>query len=543
MGHSMASKFPSLADWDWQLPEFLNIGVACTHRLVEMGLADKLAMIVEDDDLGTTKYTYQQLDDASSRFANILLAHQVNAGDRVLIRLPNSLNYPTAFFGAMKMGAISVPTSTLLAASEVSYLADDSQANVLIADKSMWSELEATITQNSQIKLVLLAGAGEMPSSTSPILQLLDLQKLLDSTTAIEEFAKTKPEDPAYLVYTSGTTGYPKGVLHGHRSLIGRQPASEFWFDFAEDDRILHSGKFNWTYVLGSALMDPLYRGKTVIVHEGKNDPTLWPKLIKQHNCTILIGVPTIYRQIIQKTEFKGSDLPSLRHCMSAGEHLSDEMLEAWRERFGMDVYEAIGMSEISYYISQNVNKPIRPGAAGFPQPGHDVRLLDDELNEVDVDEEGMICIPESDPGLFLKYWQKPEETEEAKHHGWFFTGDFARRDSEGYIWFLGRRDDIINSFGYRVSPHEIERVMKTHPAIADCVAIGENVGKDKTLVSLCVILLNDQQATEEQLIEFGSNHLAKYKAPKIVHFMEQFPRTKNGKVIRKTLVKEFSKE
>ena len=539
----MTNKFPSLADWDWQLPDYLNIGVACTHRLLGMGMADKLAMIVEDDIEGTSQYTYQQLDDASSRFAKILLEHGILPSDRVLIRLPNSLYYPTAFFGAMKMGAISVPTSTLLAASEVSYLADDSMANVLVTDKSMWQELEATIEKNSQIKLVLLTGTGELPVANSKNVQLLDLQQLLQQTPPLQDFAKTKPEDPAYLVYTSGTTGYPKGVLHGHRSLIGRQPASEFWFDFEQDDRILHSGKFNWTYVLGSALMDPLYRGKTVIVHEGKNDPTLWPKLIKQHNCTIFIGVPTIYRQIIQKTDFKGSDLPSLRHCMSAGEHLSDEMLEAWRERFGMDVYEAIGMSEISYYISQNVNKPIRPGAAGFPQPGHDVRLLDEDLNEVGVDEEGMICIPQSDPGLFLEYWHKPDETKQAKHDGWFFTGDFARRDSEGYIWFLGRRDDIINTFGYRVSPHEIERVMKTHPAIADCVAIGEDVDKDKTLVSLCVILLEGQQATTEQLLEFGKNNLAKYKAPKIVHFMEQFPRTKNGKVIRKTLVKEFSKE
>ncbi len=539
----MSTKFPSLATWDWQLPETLNIGVACTNRLVEQGKGDQLAMIVEDDDLGTTQYSYQQLADASSRFAGILVEHQIQSGDRVLIRLPNSLNYPTAFFGTMKMGAIAVPTSTLLAASEVEYLASDSGAKVLITDKSMWSELEEAIVNSEHLRLVLLAGSGEMPESHSDKVKILDLQQLLKTTQAITEFAQTSPQDPAYLVYTSGTTGYPKGVLHGHRSLIGRLPASEFWFDFSAEDRILHSGKFNWTYVLGSALMDPLYQGKTVIVHEGKNDANLWPRLIKQHNCTIFIGVPTIYRQIIQKTDFKGKDLPSLRHCMSAGEHLSDEMLESWRERFGMDVYEAIGMSELSYYISQNINKPIRPGAAGFPQPGHDVHLLDDDLNEVDVDEEGMICIPESDPGLFLKYWQKPEETAEARHSGWFFTGDYAKRDAQGYIWFLGRKDDIINTFGYRVSPHEIERVMKTHPAVADCVAIGEEVGKDKTLVSLCVILLEGKNASEEALIEFGSNNLARYKAPKLVHIMQQFPRTKNGKVIRKTLVKEFSKE
>ncbi len=539
----MSNKFPPLAEWHWDIPEYLNIGVACTNRLLELGKAEQLAMIVEDDALGTSQYNYQQLTDASSRFANILVQHKIASGDRVLIRLANSLNYPTAFFGAMKMGAIAVPTSTLLAASEVEYLANDSSAKVLVTDKSMWPELEQAILSSEQLTLVLLAGEGEMPTVASEKLQLLDLQALLNIAESLQQFANTKANDPAYLVYTSGTTGFPKGVLHGHRSLIGRQPASQFWFDFAEDDRILHSGKFNWTYVLGSALMDPLYQGKTVIVHEGKNDANLWPRLIKQHQCTIFIGVPTIYRQIIQKTNFSGEDLPSLRHCMSAGEHLSDEMLSSWRKRFGMDVYEAIGMSEISYYISQNINKPIRPGAAGFPQPGHDVQLLDDDLNQVDIDEEGMICIPDTDPGLFLRYWQKPEETAEARHDGWFFTGDFARRDADGYIWFLGRRDDIINTFGYRVSPHEIERVMKTHPAVADCVAIGEDVGKGKTVVSLCVIPHQVQKVTQQQLLDFGSQHLAQYKAPKIVHIMQQFPRTKNGKVIRKTLVKEFAKE
>ena len=147
-----------------------------------------------------------------------------------------------------------------------------------------------------------------------------------------------------------------------------------------------------------------------------------------------------------------------------------------------------------------------------------------------------MICIPDSDPGLFLKYWNLEEETREARHDGWFFTGDYARRDAEGYIWFLGRRDDIINTFGYRVSPHEIERVMKTHPAVADCVALGETIGKDKTLVSLCVIPFADVAVSEEDLLTFASENLAKYKAPKKIYFMDNFPRTKNGKVIRKQL-------
>jgi len=493
-------------------------------------------MIVEDDTVGTSSATFAELADASSRFAQLLRRLDVGLGERVLIRLPNSLAYPVAFLGAMKRGAIAVPTSTLLVAEEVRYLAKDSGAAVLVTHKAMWPDLAPALADVDGLRHVILAGAGPLPAQSAGICALHDLDAELAAIDDVEPPHATRADDPAYLVYTSGTTGHPKGVLHAHRAMIGRRPAASHWFDFQPGDRIMHSGKFNWTYVLGSGLMDPLYNGLTVIVHEGRNDATLWPTLIARHGCTVFIGVPTIYRQIIQKTAFTKQDLPTLRHCMSAGEHLSDEMLAAWRERFGMDVYEAIGMSEISYYLSQNKFHPIRPGSAGFPQPGHDVHLLDEDLQEVPAGEEGVICIRDDDPGLFLRYWNLPEETAKHRHDGWFLTGDYARRDAEGYFWFIGRRDDIINTFGYRVSPHEVERVMKTHPDVADCVAIGEDIDKDKTLVAACVVLHPGATATEADLLAFGEQHLAGYKRPKRIHLMTDYPRTKNGKVIRSQL-------
>jgi acyl-coenzyme A synthetase/AMP-(fatty) acid ligase len=194
-------------------------------------------------------------------------------------------------------------------------------------------------------------------------------------------------------------------------------------------------------------------------------------------------------------------------------------------------------MSECSYYLSENKHRPIRPGSAGFPQPGHGVRLLNPEtLQEVPAGEEGMICIPADDPGLFLRYWNLPEETAKVLKGGWFLTGDYARFDADGYIWFLGRKDDIINSFGYRVSPHEIERVMKTHPDIADCAATGEDLAADKVLVVAYVVLHPGAGASADDLAAFGRDHLAAYKAPKIVYLVPDFPRTKNGKIIRKQL-------
>ncbi len=537
----MHKAFKPFETWEWKIPEFFNIGAACADRHVNTDLADSLAMIVEDDALGTDTITFAALSQKTNQFAQLLRNLQLSKGDRVLVRLPNSLAYPIAFLGTMKMGAIAVPTSTLLTAEEVAYLAKDSGASVLVTDAAAWQAMSAEIKQNlihtPNLKHILVTQTEQVEADD--VLNVLHLETALAAITECEPVAATLAEDPAYLVYTSGTTGYPKGVLHAHRAILGRQPAAKYWFNYAEDsqDRIMHSGKFNWTYVLGSGLMDPLYLGKTVIVHEGKNDAQKWLDLIQKHAATIFIGVPTIYRQILQKTSANKADLPSIRHFMSAGEHLSDEVLSQWKARFDLDIYEAVGMSEFSYYLSQSIYRPIRAGSAGFAQPGHNIKLLDpDTLAEVPIGEEGMISIPLSDPGVFLRYWNLDTETEKYKHDGYFFTGDYAKYDEDGYIWFLGRKDDIIKSFGYRVSPYEIERVYKGHPDVADCAAIGEELEKDKVLVACYVILKPNAEATPNDLIDFGKAHLAAYKVPKVVYFANDFPRTKNGKILRKEI-------
>lgn len=534
-------KLNEYPQFEINVPEFLNIGVACTSAHLNTNKENATAMIIEDSDLGTSEITYKQLSEKSDRFANFLNDIGLDVRDRVLICLKNSLAYPTAFFGAIKAGIIAVPTSTLLSGSEVKYLATDSQAKAIVLSASMYDNLLPYLENVDDLKHIIISGVESTQGLREPKgMHIYALEDVLNKANALPKHYNSKSGEPAYLVYTSGTTGFPKGVLHSHRSLVGREPASEFWFDFKENDRIMHSGKFNWTYVLGSALMDPLYKGHTVIAYEGQNDAKTWIELIQKHQCTIFIGVPTIYRQIIQKTDFGIEDCPSLRHCMSAGEHLSSEMVGLWQERFKQDIFEAIGMSEFSYYISHSKYRPIRPGSAGFVQPGHTVKLLNPEtLEEVGVEEEGMICIGIDDPGLFLEYWNLEEDTAKVKRNGYFFTGDYAKKDEEGYIWFLGRKDDIINTFGYRVSPHEIERVIKTHPKVADCVALGLDVDANKTIVAIAV--LPDGEITPEDemdILKYGQEHLAKYKAPKQIHVMQEYPKTKNGKVLRKDLIK-----
>jgi acetyl-CoA synthetase len=278
-------KFEKFPDWQWIVPKHFNIGAACTDKHLNTTAAKTIAMIVEDDVHGTSQITFEQLAKRTDKFAQLLRNLNVGAGDRVLIRLPNNLDYPTAFLGAMKRGAISVPTSTLLTAEEVAYLARDSGAAVLVTDKAAWPSLQDQLSGLPNLKHVLLSGSGEVVSHVT--LNVCDLETQLSAIETCMPTHLTAADDHAYLVYTSGTTGYPKGVLHAHRALIGREPASKYWFNFDANsqDRIMHSGKFNWTYVLGSGLMDPLYLGKTVIVHEGKNDADLSPNhtKIKSH--------------------------------------------------------------------------------------------------------------------------------------------------------------------------------------------------------------------------------------------------------------------
>lgn len=557
----------------YQIPEVFNIGHACTSMASQLRNGSETAVIVENEVSGTASISFRQLNLDSNRFAHGLTVLWKNRSDqcsavaspecepeaklgnestgpRVLLWLPNCLEFPIAFLGTLKQGAVAVPVSTLLASDELIYMLADSGAFLLVTTPVLLQRLE--LRKVPVGTTILLVGGGErsgQPHSinTSEGIETQSFDDFLESGDEQELPVTTRANDPAYLVYTSGTTGYPKGVLHAHRALLGRLPASQYWFNYqAGSDRILHSGKFNWTYVLGTALMDPLYLGKSVVVYEGAANAKTWPTLIAKHECTIFIGVPTLYRQILQKTQTIGEQVPSLRHCMCAGEHLSDEVLDGWEKRFQLKIYEAIGMSECSYYLSQHVAKPVRPGSAGFPQPGHHVALLDEKFCPVADEEEGMLCIGLNDPGLFLRYWGQPEETSKSKRGDYFLTGDYARRDADGYYWFLGRKDDIINSFGYRVSPMEIERVMKTHPLVLDCVALEESVGPDKNIVGVCIILVDSAQDERSenmktQLLDFAKSHLAAYKVPKSVHFMTDFPRTANGKVIRSRLKKSIS--
>lgn len=533
---------PRFPAWSWDIPDYFNLAVACTDAHATGLRSNAPAVIVDDDERGVSVSTFAELAESTSRFAQLLRELEVPAGGRILLRMPNCPEYSVAFLGAMKRGAVPVPTSFQLTADELRYLLADCGATLLVTDVASWNELRAELRELPFLRHVLVTGAGEPAPSATP--SVTRLAPALASLSRWDPPHPTRAEDPAYLVYTSGTTGFPKGVLHAHRVLLGKQPASEYWFSFREEpERVLHSGKYNWTYVLGTGLMDPLYRGHTTIVHEGRQDGLVWPEILARHAATTFIGVPTLYRHILQYTSAGREDVPSLRHCMSAGEHLSREVLHGWRRRFGLEIYEGLGMTECSYYLCQSPRAEVRPGSAGFIQPGHGVALLDPATwKPVPVGSEGMLCIPRHDPALMLGYWNRPDETVACHHGDWFLTGDYARLDEDGYVWFLGRRDDQIKSFGYRVSPLEVDRVLKDHPDVLEAATVGEASGADKVLITAYVILRVGSTCSADDVLRHARQHLANYKAPKVVYLVEDLPRTRNGKVLRRALRPEMAR-
>ena len=544
--------------WAWDIPEFFNIGEACTQRGHDPQCKNRIALTVDCGDRRVREISYQQLEKSARCFAGAVTGLGLCRQQRLMIRLPNSLEYPIAFMGTLLVGGIAVPASTLLTAEEVAYLGKDAGVSILLITGQDLLVLQGVIETLPDLRHIILVddpGAADVVSSSveddrfekrlinqkGETVAVHPWKDLLQNADYQENYCRTRADDPAYLVYTSGTSGYPKGVLHAHRALLGRQPSSDYWFDFSGNDRILHSGKLNWTYALGTAMMDPFYRGKSVVLYEGPPGPGIWPELIAKHKCTIFIGVPTVYRQILQRTDFVARELPSLRYCMCAGEHLSDEILSLWQQRFGQAIYEAVGMSEFSYYLSHHTSRPLKPGSAGLPQPGHKLALLDRDMKPVTDDTEGMLCIPLNDPGLFIQYWGLLYETAACRRDGYFLTGDYARRDVDGYYWFLGRKDDIINCSGYRISPIEIERVLKAIPGVADCVVVDERLASDKNIVTACIIQDQANLLEADAVIAYAAEHLASYKVPRKVRFMASFPRTSNGKVLRRAVKVGFS--
>ncbi|WP_454916015.1 acyl-CoA synthetase [Xanthobacter sediminis] len=463
-------------------------------------------------------WTYAAMAEAVARTAGGFSAYGLVRGERVLLRVGNTSAFPILFFGAIAAGLAPIPTSTMLTGREVDLILADSGARLVVGD-----------------------GSGAMPSDPGAAVVLGPAEIAALGAASPLDFADTEPDDLAFLVYTSGTSGRPKGVAHAQRVVLGRQPMREGWLGLSASDRLFHAGAFNWTYTLGTGLMDPWSVGATSIVHLGERPPEAWPDLLEATGATLFAAVPGLYRRILKYAAVTPGRFPALRHGLTAGEALKPTLHAEWVAATGRPLFEALGMSEISTYVSSSPTVPTRPGSPGKPQAGRRVAVLPlspewpDAEAPLPTGEGGIIAVHRSDPGLMLGYWGLPGETAAAMRGDWFLTGDVAHFDADGYLWYEGRADDQMNAFGYRVAPEEVERAIAEHPAVAEA-AVRETKAGEVSVITAFVVLRDGGTADEAELDRHVAARLADYKRPRAWVFVAELPHTGSGKVMRRAL-------
>ena len=475
---------------------------------------NKVALTIADG-TGCQQLTYAEIEDTVLRLASAFDLVGLETGDRVFIRMGNSFDYAAVFFAANAAGLVPIPASSMLSASEAAYMMEDSGAAAVVHDGT----LELPELQDG----VKLVGPGDLKAFKSG---------------PRGAYADTAAKQPGYMVYTSGTSGQPKGVLHAQRAVWGRRPMYEGWYGIGPDDVMLHTGAFNWTYTLGTGLFDPWANGASTIVYTGPRDRSIWLKLINEFEPTIMASVPALYRQMLGDGGLSPETMGKLRHGLTAGEAMPPALMAQWRETTGIPLYEALGMSEISTYISSSPTVPVKPGSPGRPQEGRSVVVLRVDGDETPLlpGETGLIAVHKTDPGMMLGYWNKPEENELVWRGDWFIGGDLGHFDDDGYVWYEGRNDDVMTSFGYRISPLEVENALMRHPDVQQAGVTEVEFNPGMRLVTAFVIRRPHATVNETALIDFAAGSLARYKVPKQVFFVDALPQTPNGKIVRKAL-------
>ncbi|MEO1469025.1 MAG: class I adenylate-forming enzyme family protein [Pseudomonadota bacterium] len=493
---------------------------------------DKTALDVLPDASGAVaaRLTYGALDRRVRALAAALRQAGLRPGDRVGLRLASDTSFPILFFATIAAGGVACPIAAALTEGEAAALVARLRPRFLA-----WSE---------GLALAVPAGTTALPPGL-----LAEM-----AAEAPGPVADTAADDPAFLIFTSGTSGRPRGVLHAQRSAWARRMMWDGWYGLEATDRMLHAGAFNWTFTLGTGLTDPWAAGATALIYAGPRDPLAWPRLAAAHGATIFAAVPGVYRQLLRSGDDLRGAFATLRHGLTAGERLSPAVAEAWRARTGKGLHEALGMSEVSTFVSGCPARPAPPGTAGYAQPGRRIAVLDEAADRAAARGiAGRLAVDRRDPGLMLGYWEEPGA--DAAHRvttpegRWFVTGDRAVMAADGAITHLGRGDDVMNALGYRVAPQEVEEALSGLPGVAEIAVAELPVREDLSLIAAFVVPGGDAGDGEDAgdgdgtcpdeatLAALAEARLAPYKRPKLWIAVDSLPRTPNGKLQRRALV------
>jgi len=525
-------------NWKWDIPEKLNIGYDCVDKHTKTSKKNKVALFWENEERETDKFTYSDMKNLTDKFGNALKNIGFKKGDRFLIRLPNLPEFQISFLGGTKIGAVPIPSSVMFRAHEIEYRVNDSKSKAVITTSKFVKQVNEVRDKCPSLEHIIIVDDAYDDQ--------LPYHELMQEASRNLEIESTKSEDMAFFCYTSGTTGNPKGAVHLHRWVSGNDPSVLFWQQAKNDDLLAHTGDLNWIFPLGNGFLYPWRHGFSTFIYDGRFNPNRWLELIEKYKITNLASVPTAYRMFLTVNDpMKKYDLSSLRHCISAGEPLNPRVIQVWKNRTGLDIFDGIGMTEIMVYLSNYEGVKIKPGSCGKPQPGRICNIVNHKGKPLPQGEPGILAVKQTDPGLFKEYWNKPDKTKESFKNGWFLTGDVLYQDEDGYYWFSGRDDDLIMAAGYRISPFEVESAIISHSEVLECAVVASPDKMRGVIVKAFIILLDKTKASDD-LVKDIQQHTkmvaAPYKYPREIEFVEELPKTQSGKIKRKEL-KELEKE
>jgi benzoate-CoA ligase len=478
------------------------------------------------------RVTYGELRALANRVGNALLETGCERGDRVLIALPDSAEFMAAFFGAAKIGAVAVPVNSFAHAVDLAHYLDDCGARLAIVHSGAMAEFLPASGQRPQVTIVL---AGDESAETHGV-RCMKWSEWTGAASEKLEAAETSPLDTAFLLYTSGSGGAPKGAIHQHKDMLvtSRGFAHEV-LGLREEDVTFSVSKLFFAYGLGNGMYFPFSVGATTVLNPERTKIERVIEIVAKHRPTVFFAVPTFYAALLREAEGGGRvDFGSVRMAVSAGEMLPAEIFERFRKQFGLEIIDGIGSTEMLQMFLSSRPGECRPGSCGVPVPGYEAKIVDEHGHAVADGEIGNLWVRGA--SAFAGYWQKPELTARGKHGEWVVTGDKFTRDGDGYYRYCGRADDMMKVAGMWVSPMEVENALLGHPRVAEAAVVGQPSTNGLTHGVAYVVLRGEgEQAASlaEEIREHVRARLASYKVPREIQFVSELPKTATGKIQR----------
>ena len=525
---------------DWLPGGHLNKAHECIDRHCQGPRADKAALIWEGKNGEEESYTFAELRDRSNQFANVLEGLGVGKGDRVFLFMERVPELYFALFGALKVGAVVGPLFSAFGADPVRDRLQDSGAVALVTQPDLRRRIQDILPDLPALKHIIVV--NKLGRSQEPLVSGdLSYEDLMASASVEHETAATSMNDYSIMHYTSGTTGKPKGAVHRHLAIVQQYATGKWVLDLQENDVYWCTADPGWVTGTSYGMFAPWSNGVTQLIYEGGFGASAWYKQVEKHKVTVWYTAPTAVRMLMKAGDaLPGrSDLSTLRHINSVGEPLNPEAV-VWGNRvFNQAIHDNWWQTETGAILIANyASMDVRPGSMGRPLPGVQAAILDGDYNPLPPGQEGSLAIRPGWPSMFHTYWGNQELYNSRFRKGWYITGDQARMDEDGYFWFVGRVDDVINTAGHLVGPFEVESMLIEHPAVAEAAVIGVPDPLAMEVVKAFVSLKDDYTATEElrrELIRFGRSRLQSI-APRDVEFRPSLPKTRSGKIMRRLL-------